>query len=154
MHSEYEKQLEAEIQRQLDGLRELRAPDTLLARVMSQVGTHAELPWYRQPWLMWPQLVRVVTFVLLLVVFGTLCFASWKLTQAESVVASAERLGGWFAAIGAVWNALNALLNVIVLLLKQLGTGFLVGCLVAMTLGYALCLGLGTIYVRLAFARR
>ncbi len=36
----------------------------------------------------------------------------------------------------------------------KLGTGFLIGCGVALALGYATCLGLGTVYVRLGFARR
>jgi hypothetical protein len=38
--------------------------------------------------------------------------------------------------------------------MKQLGTGIIVAALVAVALGYAMCLGLGTVCVRLAFARR
>ena len=41
-----------------------------------------------------------------------------------------------------------------VLVVKKLGTGFIVTCLVAMGIGYAMCVGLGTVYFRLAFAKR
>jgi hypothetical protein len=37
---------------------------------------------------------------------------------------------------------------------KKLGTGFIVTCLVAAGIGYAMCVGLGTVYFRLAFAKR
>jgi hypothetical protein len=37
---------------------------------------------------------------------------------------------------------------------QSLGTGFIAGCLAAAALGYAMCVGLGTVCVRLAFARR
>jgi hypothetical protein len=40
------------------------------------------------------------------------------------------------------------------LAVKQIGTGFIVAALAALAIGYAMCLGLGTACVRLAFARR
>lgn len=154
MNPDYEKRLEAEIQRQLEGLPDLPAPVTLATRVMSRVGARLSLPWYRRPWPLWPTPMQAVLLILLLGLFGGLCFASWKLMQADSLTASLHRLGGWFSAFGALWGAFTALLGAIVIVIKQLGTGFIIGCLVAIGLGYALCLGLGSFCVRLALARR
>jgi len=49
---------------------------------------------------------------------------------------------------------LNALAGVIVALIKQVNSTVLIGFLCAAGLGYALFLGLGTMYFRLAFAKR
>jgi hypothetical protein len=48
----------------------------------------------------------------------------------------------------------STLLSAIVIVVKHLGTAFMIGCLVIAALGYAMCLGLGTAWVRLALARR
>jgi hypothetical protein len=54
----------------------------------------------------------------------------------------------------ALGNAVGAVLGAGLLAVKHFGTGFIVAALVALVLGYAMCLGLGTVCVRLAFARR
>ena len=53
-----------------------------------------------------------------------------------------------------IQNTFNVLVSAAVLVVKKLGTGFIVTCLVAMGIGYAMCVGLGTVYFRLAFAKR
>ena len=58
MNSEYEKRLEAEIERELKGLPELTAPGTLVSRVMAAIEQRADRPWYRQPWQAWPVALR------------------------------------------------------------------------------------------------
>jgi hypothetical protein len=51
-------------------------------------------------------------------------------------------------------NTFGVLVNAALLAAKKLGTGFIVACLVAVGLGYALCVGLGTVYFRLALAKQ
>ncbi len=98
--------------------------------------------------------LRVVSLVVLVAISGTICFASWKLTQAESFLAVIHQVNGWFAGANSLWNALNAVLGVGLMLIKKLGTGFIIATLLAVAMGYAMCIGLGTVYVRLAFGRR
>src|SRR5437867_829054 len=105
MNYEYEKKLEAEIDREIKRLPELLAPHTLLLRVMKAIESRASLPWYRQSWQVWPVAARVLSLAVLLLLFAGLCFAGWKLAQAESLATLTHRLSGWFAGVGAVCNA-------------------------------------------------
>jgi hypothetical protein len=154
MKYDYEKQLEAEIDRELKGLPDLSAPATMAARVMRTIGSRAQIAWYRQAWPAWHPVVRAVALVLLVAMFGGLCFAGWHIAHIEAVAAGLQRVGGWFAGMGAVWNAVHVLLSTLVLLVKKLGTGVLMACMLALVASYAMWIGLGTVYVRLAFARR
>jgi len=154
MNPEYEKQLEAEINRELKGLPPLVAPATLISRVLTAIENRVSLPWYRQPWPAWPMALRAVSLLVLLGAFGALCFGGWKVSQAQSVLAAMHTFTGWFSGASSLWNALNALGGSAIVVAKHLGTGFIIGCLVAVALGYGLFVGLGTFYVRLAFARR
>jgi hypothetical protein len=154
MNSEHERELELEIDRELKALPELPAPGTLVRRVMLELERRRSLRWYTQPWQNWPLTLRVAALVLLSTMFGGLCFASWQLTRAAGVSAAMQEVGGLFSGLTTVWNLINVLLGAVVLVVKHLGTGFMIGCALVAGLGYALCVGLGTAYVRLAFARR
>jgi hypothetical protein len=154
MNFEYEKRLEAAVDKELKSLPELKAPSTLMFRVMKAVEARLGLPWYRQSWQMWPLALRTVSFALLLALFGGVCFGTWQLTHLESFAAATHTVGGWFSGFGVIWRATAALLNALVLAVKHLGTGFLIAIFAALALGYALCVGLGTIYLRLGLARR
>ena len=154
MNAEYEKQLETAIDRELKALPELAAPRTLGPRVMRALEARANRPWYRQSWQMWPQALQTASLAVLLALFAGLCFGGFEFSHARSVAAEAHKLNGWFAGVNVLWSSLNAVLGALVLVVKHLGTGFMIGCLVAVGFGYALCMGIGTVYVRLAFARR
>ena len=154
MSMEYERELEAEIDRELKALPDLTAPGTLVRRVMLATQHRRALRWYNQPWQNWPYPLRVTALALLSVMFGGLCVASWQLTRAAGVSAAMQEVGGMFSGLAAVWNVINVLFGAVVLVVKHLGTGFMIGCALIAALGYALCVGLGTAYLRLAFARR
>ena len=154
MNPQYERELEAEIARELKGLPQLPAPHTLVSRVMLAIEGRANVAWYRLPWQMWPVALRLGSLVILLALFGGLCFAAGRLTQGEAFVGAAHNLGQWLAGISALGNAVGVLLDAAALAVKQLGTGFIVAALLAVAAGYAMCLGLGTVCVRLALARR
>lgn len=154
MNPEHEKNLEAQIDRVLKGLPELSAPRTLLPRVLQTIARRHSLPWYQQPWQMWPAALRVTAMVFLLASCGALCAACWQLTRAAGFSAASQELAQTFSGLSGLWNAVNVLLSALVLVLKHLGTLFIVGCGVALAFGYAICLGLGTACVRLAYARR
>jgi hypothetical protein len=154
MNSEHDQNLEARIGRVLKELPELSAPSTLMPRVLGIIARQRALPWYRQPWPVWPIALRVATMIFLLASFGGLCLASFELTRAAGFTNAMQEIGHTFSGLSSVWNVLTVLASAVVLVLKHLGTGFMIGCCLAAALGYAVCVGLGTACVRLAYARK
>lgn len=152
MNPEYEKELAAEIDRELKGLPELSAPRTLAHRVMRAIGRTA-LPWYRRSWQRWPLGLQAATLGLLLALFGALCYGGWKLPETSSFDAARHQVHGWTAGAAAVWNTLSVLLGAVILAVKNLSTGFLAAGLMAVAFAYALSLGLGKVCLRLASVR-
>ena len=154
MNPEYEKNLESHLDRLLKELPELDAPQSLVPRVMTAIAAFKPLPWYRQPWLAWPLSLRVAAMVFLLALFGGLCTATFQLTRAAGFANAMQELGQTFSFLGSIWSVINVLLSAVILVVKHLGTGFIVGCCLTAALGYAVCIGLGTACVRLAYARK
>lgn len=154
MDSEHEQRLAAEIDRELKTLPELRAPSTLIPRVRAAIAQRQSVPWYRQPWPAWPVPVRAAALVVLAGFFASLCFGAWRLPDTEGYLAASRHAAGWFSGLTTLWNVLHALLSTLARAFEQLGRGFLFGCLAAVALAWAMCLGLGTACLRLAFARR
>jgi len=154
MNAEYDKNLEAQIDRELKLLPALTAPPALAPSVMAVIAANAAVPRYRRAWPTWPLALQVVSMFVLLAVFAGVCLGSWQLVHAPAVVSAASEVGGWLSSLNAVWKAAGVLVNAGVLAFKSLGAWVMVGCLIALLFGYATCVGLGTIYVRLAFARR
>ncbi len=154
MNSNYEKDLELEIDRELKNLSELRAPSTLAARVMAAIQTPAHAPWYRRSWQAWPVWVQYLSLGTMLALFAAVGFELWKLQQYAAMSRPAHEVAGWFAVAGALWNAVSAVFSALVFVVKQFGTGIIIGCLAGLALAWATCLGLGTFWLRLAFSRR
>ena len=154
MNPDYNKQLEAAISRELKALPELAAPAVLASRVMAAIEQRARVPWYRRSWQTWPVALQAASLVVLLALFGGLCYGGWELSQAEATTLALHRVGEWFSGLSMIGNTFNVLVSAAVLVVKKLGTGFIVTCLVAAGIGYAVCVGLGTVYFRLAFAKR
>src|SRR3974390_3582559 len=124
MNSEYERQLEQEIDRELKQLPELKAPLALTQRVMAVIQQRRALPWYHQPWQYWPMPLRVTAMVVLSTIFGGVCIAAWQLTKAAGASAALQEIGGLFSGLNTIWNIVNVLLGAIVMVAKHLGTGF------------------------------
>lgn len=151
---EYQRQLEAEIDRELRSLPELRAPLTLERRVRAALQDRVALPWYKQSWEMWPKPLRVGTLAFLLGCFAMVCLASWQLTRAAGFSNAMQEVGETFSGVTALWNAFTAVVYAILLVIKHLGTPVIVALCIFAAAGYAACLGLGTMFYRMAFARR
>ena len=154
MNENENSQLEAAIDRELRTLPNLRAPQPLLPRVMAVIEQRATLPWYRRAWQTWPLPLQVVSMLVLLAAFAGLCFGSWQLVHAPAVTAAASEASGWFRVLSTGFSTLGVLANALSLAVKSLGPLALFGIGMALLLGYATCIGFGTLYVRLAFARR
>jgi hypothetical protein len=86
--------------------------------------------------------------------FGGLCFAAIQLTELEGLSELAEEMAYWKGGLLALLNVLAVLIQSALLIFKQLGIAVMLGCLAAMGISYAACIGLGTLWVRLAWIKR
>jgi hypothetical protein len=154
MNEHESSQLEAAVDRELKALPDLRAPQGLLPRVMAAIEQRAVLPWYQRAWQTWPVPLQVVSMLVLLVAFSGLCVGGWQLVHAPAVAAATSEASGWFRTLSRCLSTLGVLANALVLAVRSLGPRVLSGIVMALLLGYAACVGFGTLYVRLAFARR
>lgn len=153
MNSDHNQQLEQTISRELKALPELAAPDALADRVLAVIEQRLEIPWYRRPWENWPAALRLASFALMLALFGGLCLAGWELPQTEVIRQTAHRAGAWLSGFNTIGNTLNILLESAGLVMKKLGTPFIVAVLIVAGLGCAMFLGLGTVCFRLVYAK-
>ena len=64
MSLDYEKQLEAVVDRELKGLRELTAPEALMSRIAAAIEQRSI--WYQRPWPMWPLGIQAASLLLLI----------------------------------------------------------------------------------------
>jgi hypothetical protein len=154
MNENKNSQLEAAVDRELKALPNLRAPQTLLPRVMAVLEQRAGLPWYRRAWQTWPLPLQAVSMLVLLVAFAGLCLGSWQLVNAPAVASATSEASGWIRILSRTLSTLGVLVNALALAVRSLGPLVLFGIMMALLLGYAACVGFGTLYVRLAFARR
>jgi hypothetical protein len=154
MNSEHDQQLEAEINRALKALPELTAPASLASRVMAAIDKRDTVPWYRRSWQSWPLAVRCCSLGVMLLLFCAACFAAWTFSGSGMSALALQKAGEWASGFEVVLNTLGAILNAFVLVGKKLGTGFIAACLIVAGLSYVMFVGLGTLYVRLAFVKR
>ena|SRR5436190_2205366 len=154
MSLEYERKLEVQIDRELKSLPDVVAPTTLVSRVMAAIELRKALPWFRRAWDTWPGTLQGLFVVLMAALVGGICFGVWEASHTATFGLAIHKVGGWFSGLSAIYTALNALAGVVVALVKQVNSTLLIAVLCAAGLGYALFLALGTMYVRLAFAKR
>lgn len=154
MNANHDSELETRMDRELKSLPLLSAPTTLAPRVLAAIGSRTAAPWYRRAWPTWPLALQAVSMAVLLAAFAAICVASWQVVQTPVVVSAASEAAGWISSLSAIWKAAGALVDAVILAFKSLGVWVFAGCLAALLFGYATCVGLGTVYFRLAFARR
>lgn len=153
MNSNHDKELELAVSRELKVLPELTAPDSVAGRVMAVIECRANIPWYRRSWETWPVALQTLSLVTLLALFGGLCLVGWEFSRTGKVVQAAHQAGQWFAGLNTIGSTLDILAGSAVLVMKKLGTAFIIAVLVVAGLGCTMFLGLGTVYFRLAFAK-
>lgn len=154
MNPEFEKQLAAKVQQELNTLGELSAPAALAGRVLRAIEQRAAVPWYRCAWQTWPMALQGVALVALLLLFGGICFGVGELSHVAKVSPAGQQAGEWFAWLGVLWKTAGVLADAVVTAFRHLGMGILIVGGLALLAAYAACVGLGTACVRLALARR
>lgn len=150
MNPEFDKQLEAEIDRQLKDLPDLAAPPNLMSRTMNVIARPAA-PWHARPWSAWPAGLRAAYLVLTL---GALAgaFPEWRAVGPGLFGAMTARLAHWRAGVECLWNAVGVLTGAVAPILDHLGKGVTLSCVLVVLLAYLACIGFGTVFVRLALS--
>jgi hypothetical protein len=154
MNPNEENKLESLIDREMKLLPHVSAPTSLALRVMAAIERRAHLPWYRRSWQFWPRPIQLSSVAAAMAVFALACYGTWLFRQSVPYASAHQDVHSWFSGLGALANAFYTLFGALVISIKKLGTGFLIGCACAIAFGYVMCLGLGTVCFRLALARR
>jgi len=141
--------LEALLDRELKQLPPLRAPQTLMPRVLAALRVQAR-PWHQRPWLTWPRPWQALSAAAL---FALLAGAGWFLpgitangfTHASQLGQQLlATLGGWADSLGTVVNA-----GFVVW--RALMQPFLVYALAFAALLFAMSIGVGSAFYRLTW---
>src|SRR5207249_1031783 len=154
MNQHNEKKLEELIHRELRKLPELRAPETLVHRVMLAVHAKERRPWWQRPWLTWPRPAQLISFVLCAATVAGLVYAGAEGWRATGIGSPLDKLGQWMSSLTPLLGWLATLANAATLVLQRGGQQFLlIGLAVAGSM-YLLCVATGTACYRLAYNRR
>jgi hypothetical protein len=154
MNQEYENRLEKLIDRELKNLPAMKAPAGLSARILAAVEKKVRVPWYRRAWQTWPIALQVISVVLLLTAILGAYMGCAYLIQGPAVTSFAASVKNSLSGLGAALNVLSALGNAVMLVVKSMGTTAVVTCVLLVVFGYTSCVGLGSVYLRLAMARK
>jgi hypothetical protein len=107
--------LETLVDRELRQLPALRAPHTLLPRVLAAVQQWSQRPWYARAWFTWPVAAQIASAaaLILIVVGSALLITNAQIAADETaarllsgVAPFAQRMAATMNAARAVWRAL------------------------------------------------
>lgn len=153
MENHPDPRLEKFIDRQLRGLPELKAPPTLVPRVLAaiQIRQRQQI-WWQQPWLQWPRPAQVISCALAMLAIATAYFAlpDWDSLAVNTLP---EKVAHRFALFSWLWEIGSSLVNTVTAILHAFQPWLIYGFAV-LFLMYLTCVGLGTICFRVAFYKR
>ena len=124
MNPEFENQLAAKVQQELNALGELSAPPALVNRILRTIEQRTATPWYRSAWQNWPVALQGASLVALLVLFGGICYGVGELSHAAQVSSAGQQAGEWFAWFGLLWKTAGVLSDAVVTGLPPFGHGY------------------------------
>ncbi len=145
-----DNQWEEVLDRELKTLPDRQAPSTLLPRVMAAVQAKARLPWWRRAWRTWPPAAQILSLLLFSGLLGLVTWVAMHGWSAESAAHATRLLSDWTAPISRFWSCLTALANALVLVSKTANGYALLGAGIFCMAMYLSCVGLGTVFYRVA----
>lgn len=154
MNERHETELEQLIHEELRKLPDMRAPETLVHRVMLAVHVRERRAWWQRPWLTWPGPARVLSAILSVAALGALAYLGSGAWQAAGIGNPLDRIWQWIDSLAPAWNWAAAAVNASVVYLQKGGQQYLLAGLALAVTMYLLCIATGTACYRLAFNRR
>ena len=149
-----QEQLEQLMHGELRKLPELRAPETLVHRVMLAVHAKERQPWWQRPWLTWPRPAQWISSALFAVSVGAAIYFGTQAWQLAGIGNPLDKIWLWIVSLAPLVDWLLALLNAIALVVQKGGQLYLLVGLGVATTMYLFCVATGTACYRLAFTRR
>src|SRR5881392_1404176 len=125
MNEQDEKPLEQLMHRELRKLPELRAPETLVHRVMLAVHAKERQPWWQRPWLSWPRPAQCISSALFAVTVGAVIYFGTQAWQLAGIGNPLDKIWLWIVSLAPLWNGLVALANAVALVLQKGGQPYL-----------------------------
>lgn len=146
--------LERRMHRELRKLPELRAPETLVHRVMLAVHAKERQPWWQCPWPTWPLPAQWISSVLFAATVVALIYFGAQAWQLAGIGNPLDRIWLWLLSLAPLRDWLVAQVNAVALMIEKGGQKYLfIGLGIAATM-YLFCVATGTACYRLAFNRR
>jgi len=149
-----QEQLERLIHGELRKLPDLRAPETLVHRVMLAVHAKERQPWWQRPWLSWPLPAQVISSALFAATAGALIYFGAQAWQLAGIGNPLDKIWLGIVSLAPLWDWLVALVNAVALVIQKVGQLYLLVGLGVATTMYLFCVATGTACYRLAFTRR
>jgi|SRR5262245_1840373 len=150
MQPEFDPKLEAIIDQELRKLPEVPAPRSLAPRVMAAIRARASKPWWQQSWWNWPLAAQVTFLVIALAIAGA--FTQSGLIVDDSVRSYSQQVTEQANIVSTFLNNFQPLLNAVAVLWQKAQPLWLYAFALAIAL-YLACVGVGTIFVRVALRR-
>ena|SRR5688572_4090017 len=144
MEPKIDQSLERLIHQELRKLPPVKAPEALSARVLATVRAHHALPWWKKSIWYWPNAARTAFLIVLAVAVAAMTGSTWW--AGDVAAKGANVFTESTQAFQPLGNALIVLWKYILQHVVLFGLAF-TGVL------YLLCLGAGTMFVRLALRR-
>lgn len=143
MERKFDPTLERVIHQELKRLPAVKAPARLSARVLEAVRARQALPWWQQSFWHWPSLARAVFLLLVGFIAVSLTGGTWFASEvaADGTVAKT------------VAEYLSPLTNAFVVMWRSFLQTLALWALALAGVLYLICVGAGTLFVRLAYKR-
>ena len=98
------EQLEQLMRRELRKLPELRAPETLVHRVMLAVHVKERQPWWQRPWLTWPRPAQWISSALFATTVTALIYFGSQAWQLAGIGNPLDKIWIWFLSLAPLWD--------------------------------------------------
>jgi hypothetical protein len=154
MRTDLEQKLTERIHCELRQLPLVKAPTTLLPRVLAAIeAARANQPWWRKSWSDWPKWCRVLVLFAGLCVAGGMGYLAFSFGPDLTLSALGDVAAEWLSPLRPAWEALAALANAALVLVRAGGQLLLWVCLLVVAVIYLTSVGLGTVCYRMALNR-
>jgi len=150
MDNESEGRLGERMHRELRQLPLLKAPETLVARVLTAIESRAQQPWWKKSWMNWPSSMRLAFVVGVCALASGILYLGIQISNEVPAGAVLEKVSASFGFLAPLWNLIAALGNALVLVLRAGGQLLFWGTVGLVAAMYLTCVGLGTLCYRVA----
>lgn len=147
-HSEPDAGLERLVDDALRALPPLQAPASLAPLVLAALRARAALPWWQRAWWDWPVAARAAFLVLALVLMGAFGGGGWMVSN--GVASYSQEVSQQMAPLAGSWDWLAPFSAAAGALWRTVGLPLALGLATLGVAAYLACIGLGTVFVRVA----